>query len=498
MSAIQDPIDVEHFRNLVGRRLGLDFDDAKLGQLGEVLARRIAATGEASSSYLGRLESGLGGPREIEALAGELTVAETYFFRNVDQFHSLTQAALPNRILARAGQRRLSIVSAGCASGEEPYSIAIRVRELAELAGWTVAIKGVDLNAAGLERAKRGRYSPWSLREVPVDVQTRYFVRDGQDLVLDPAVRSMATFEQHNLAEDDPELWGPETHDVVFCRNVHHVPHTAGGAGGGAADRPLPGPRRVPLPGPRRDLAGPLAGLSPAAHPRDVLLREARRRRSGAAARARSPSASRRPPALHLPTPGSTTSAGPPIEFSRSSSRSRRARRLHPPRLHVARAIDLLRHERFAEAQELLGTLPPDTARDPDVLLLNAVLLTHGGDLAQAERLSTALLAADELNAGAHYLMALCRENAGDLRGAAERDQIAAYIDPAFAMPRLHLGLLARRAGDRARARLDLEKALLLIEREDASRLLLFGGGFGREALLALCRAELVSCGGSP
>ena len=108
------------------------------------------------------------------------------------------------------------------------------------------------------------------------------------------------------------------------------------------------------------------------------------------------------------------------------------------------------------------------------------------------------MLQLDQMSAGAHYLLALCREDAGDRSGAVDHNQVAAYLDPAFAMPRLHLGLLARRAGDRARARRELAEALVLLQREDASRLLLFAGGFGREALVALCRAELVSCGGAP
>jgi chemotaxis protein methyltransferase CheR len=108
------------------------------------------------------------------------------------------------------------------------------------------------------------------------------------------------------------------------------------------------------------------------------------------------------------------------------------------------------------------------------------------------------LLKIDELNSGAHYVLALCREGARDQPAAANHDQVAVYLDPAFAMPRLHLGLLARRAGDSGTARRELAQALALLQREDASRLLLFGGGFNREALLGLCRAELIACGGKP
>ena len=146
----------------------------------------------------------------------------------------------------------------------------------------------------------------------------------------------------------------------------------------------------------------------------------------------------------------------------------------------------------------MLAGLPVDSARDPDALLLQAVGLTHGGDLAVAERVCRELLELDEMSAGAHYLMALCREDAGDPRGAAEHDQLAVYLDPGFAMPRLHLGLLARRKGDLAGARRELGEALALLQREEASRLLLYGGGFNREVLLALCRAEILACEGRP
>jgi chemotaxis protein methyltransferase CheR len=101
----------------------------------------------------------------------------------------------------------------------------------------------------------------------------------------------------------------------------------------------------------------------------------------------------------------------------------------------------------------------------------------------------------DELNAGAHYVLALCHEHAGEHDRAAEHDRFATYLDPAFAMPRLHLGLIAKRGGDRATVRHELTQALELLKREDASRLLLFGGGFSREALMAICQSALRECG---
>jgi chemotaxis protein methyltransferase CheR len=174
------------------------------------------------------------------------------------------------------------------------------------------------------------------------------------------------------------------------------------------------------------------------------------------------------------------------------------SRRISAPAWNMATALDLLRKERFTEALTYVRQLPPESGDDPGILLLEAMLLSHGGELVAAAEVCRHLLLIDEMNAGAHYVLALCCENAGDRAAAAEHDRVAVYLDPGFAMPRLHLGLLARRAGDRIAARRELTQALILLKREDASRLLLFGGGFNREALLALCESALRDCGGKP
>ena len=150
----------------------------------------------------------------------------------------------------------------------------------------------------------------------------------------------------------------------------------------------------------------------------------------------------------------------------------------------------LLQDERYADAGAALDRLSPDASADPDALTLRAAVETHRGRLDEAEAACHRLLAADAFSAGAHYLLAMCREAAGDLAAAEHHDQVAIYLDPGFAMAHLHAGLLARRRGDaRAAGRL-LDQALILFQREDDARLLLFGGGFGRASLVALCRTE--------
>jgi chemotaxis protein methyltransferase CheR len=158
--------------------------------------------------------------------------------------------------------------------------------------------------------------------------------------------------------------------------------------------------------------------------------------------------------------------------------------------------LEAVRQERFADALEIIGSLPSDSHEDPDALLLRAVLLTNHGRLDESEEVCRRLLALDELNAGAHYLMALRREHADDSSGAIEHGLTAIYLDPGFAMPHLHLGILAKRSGDAATAQRELGQALILLASEDASRILLFGGGFSRDTLLQLCRTQLRAAGG--
>jgi chemotaxis protein methyltransferase CheR len=124
------------------------------------------------------------------------------------------------------------------------------------------------------------------------------------------------------------------------------------------------------------------------------------------------------------------------------------------------------------------------------------MLLVSTGDVRGAQSLCVELLAVDELNSSAHYIMALCCEHAGDVSEAIEHCQAAAYLDPDFAMPHLQLGRLARRAGDLSTACRELRLALDLIAREDTARILLFGAGFGRDGLRQLCEGEYRASGG--
>jgi chemotaxis protein methyltransferase CheR len=506
--------DVERFRVVVARRLGLQFEDARSGFLGEVLRRRLEATRQACTSYLHDVE-GEDALAELGALAKELTVSETYFFRNIDQFHAFSQHVVPERIRERGPGGRLRLLSAGCASGEEAYSLAITLQETLG-ASRKSSILAVDVNPGILEKARRARFSSWSLRETPPDVQHRWFAPAGRDVVLDESIRTAVKFERHNLAEDDPELWQPEAYDVVFCRNVimYFTPHGARAI----VERIT----RSLAPGGYLFLghAETLRGLSSdfrLCHTHGTFYYQRKRDQELTSQREQSPQWLSETPGRGGPEPSAVPASleEPDTWVDAIRLGAERVQRLtESPQLRaVARTalgpgparqgwnlgppLELLRQERFADALGLVEALPPEATSDPDVLLLQAALLTQSGLLESAQETCRRLLDIDELNAGARYLLALCYEGSGKRRDAVDQDRAAIYLDPEFAMPHVHLGLLARRVRDVRTARREFGQASTLLQREDASRILLFGGGFSRGALITLCRAELLSSGAS-
>ena len=502
MSSQATSRDLQRFRAAITQRIGLQFDDARLGFLGEVLERRLDKLGHSSEAYLWALQREPPNG-EINALARELTVGETYFFRNIEQFRALAEVALPERMSVERTPRTLRLLSAACASGEEPYSMAIVARETVPDASWDILIQAVDLNPSALEKAQRARYSPWALRETPLETQQRWFHADGRELVLDEAVRRAVKFEAANLASDDAWLWQPDTYDVVFCRNVlmYFSPEQMRAAIARIAQSLAPGGFLF------LGHAETLRGVSDEFHLRHTHGTFYYERK----AHTRPSQARPMPPLPRLDAVFTPVAAPSDAWFRAISKATERVAALVPAQVadaapespmprawDVTQALDLLRKERFAEALDHVRAGAQTAERDPTVLLLEATLLTHSGQVKAAEEACRRLLAIDELDAGAHYVLGLCREQSADQEGAGEHYRVAAYLDPEFAMPRLHLGLLARRCGDRNAARRELAQALALLRREAASRLLLFGGGFGREALTVLCESALRECGGRP
>ncbi|MGH7442580.1 MAG: CheR family methyltransferase, partial [bacterium] len=208
------------FKSAVALHLGLRFDDDKLPFLDEILARRVRARGKATSDYLRALIQDGPDPEELDALAEALTVTETYFFRGAEQFEALATEVLPSLRASQGAGRIPRLLSAACASGEEPYSLAILLKERFPDFLQEGTLLAVDMHPAMLKTALAGVYGSWSLRESPSHLRERYFRAAGKKFRLREDVRSAVRFEQRNLADENADLWQEGSLDVIFCRNL--------------------------------------------------------------------------------------------------------------------------------------------------------------------------------------------------------------------------------------------------------------------------------------
>jgi len=207
-------------------QVGLHFPRVRWRDLerGIIAASRESGYAQAED-YIRRLLAAPLTRAQIEMLASHLTVGETYFFREKRSLDILEQQILPELLRARAQtEKHLRIWSAGCCSGEEPYSIAMLLdRLIPDLEKWNVTILATDINPLFLRKAEQGVYGAWSFRDTPGWLKEQYFTkRQDGGFEIQPRIRRMVTFSYLNLAEDAyPSLVNSTNAvDVIFCRNV--------------------------------------------------------------------------------------------------------------------------------------------------------------------------------------------------------------------------------------------------------------------------------------
>ena len=239
MALLLSDVDYTRFRSLIMRRTGLDFPPPRRHDLESGLRHALGQLRDAARhnprparhspppTTLDALYKALAAndPLAWDEIVDALTVCETYFFRNASQFEALRKHVLPELIAERRRQGNLSLRlwSAGCASGEEAYSLAILVRELLpDWQNWQLDILGTDINNRALEQAAHAAYRDWSFREAyALPWRDLYFVRFDTQYHLREDIRTMVRFAWCNLIDDcgtDPFV--TRFVDVILCRNV--------------------------------------------------------------------------------------------------------------------------------------------------------------------------------------------------------------------------------------------------------------------------------------
>ncbi|NOY68573.1 MAG: hypothetical protein GXP53_03650 [Deltaproteobacteria bacterium] len=210
----------------INQYTGLYFPENKHRSLMKGITSAAEALGfEKTDEFIDWLTKGPPSAQTIDALVRFLTIGETYFFRDKNMFQTLKDEIFRGLLThPRKNKKHINIWSAGCASGEEPYSIAILIDQMASaFRGWTVSIIGTDINTEVLEKARKGVYTSWSFRDTPNVILKKYFIsRNNNTFEVKPEIKKRVNFSRLNLMQSDYTgvLNDFLPVDVVLCRNV--------------------------------------------------------------------------------------------------------------------------------------------------------------------------------------------------------------------------------------------------------------------------------------
>jgi len=386
--------------DLVRREAGITMSAAQETSLRAALGR--AAPGLDAESFLRRTNDPVVGRELVLRLIDEVTVKETTFLRDREQLTVIDWHTL-HRSARAAGSDRIRVWSAGCATGEEPYTLALLATEAFAPAEPPVDILGTDISGAALQAAADGRYRERSVRELDPDRRRRYFEYDGTEHVVGPELRRHVRFARHNLTRDSIPPVGETGFDLIVCRNV-------------LIYFDVPTVERV------------LSAFEAAVRPGGTLLIGAADALCGTATR-----------------------------LAASSRRAPR-RGLHMPQIHP---------KKEKPRRRLRALQRVETVRVRDELLEAALAAADGGRRDDALAAAAELLAHNPLDADAYFVRGLVELEGGSAEEAVGSLRRALYVDASFALAAFTLGRAHDALGDGASAKRAYAQALRTIDPDD-------------------------------
>jgi chemotaxis protein methyltransferase CheR len=216
MANVVPPALIRQASAMIEKRIGIAVHTQFRGALDEIL---LSLSGGDVAAFIEALDTSREAGPDWEALVDALTIGETYFLRDKNHFRLMRKNIFPAIINKHRNQGDLTINvwSLGCATGEEPYSLAITLSELLpDINNWTIRLLGTDINGKSLHTARRGVYRKWAFRHTDLDFQRTYFDPVPKGLQIRPFVREMVSFQHANLFTPTPSL----QFDLVLCRHV--------------------------------------------------------------------------------------------------------------------------------------------------------------------------------------------------------------------------------------------------------------------------------------
>lgn len=207
-------------RDIIRDYCGLYFDDSSKYLVEKRLSRRVMGHHlDDFRDYYRYLRYDRRSAEELSEIMDILTVNETYFFREQNQLKAFSEEILEELKDTNSAAKTLRIWSAGCSTGEEPYTIAMLINEMGSLRGWDIEVYGSDINQRVLQTARRGVYRKNSFRTTEPYFLNKYFVEeDGSSRIID-AVKKNVNFSYLNLLDNYKAKFMGKM-DVIFCRNV--------------------------------------------------------------------------------------------------------------------------------------------------------------------------------------------------------------------------------------------------------------------------------------
>lgn len=429
------PLLLARLNGFIETLMGLHFPSARLGDLDRGIC---AAAGEFGfnnvETFIEWLLSSDLSQSQVKTLAGHLTVGETYFFRDKNVFEIFEAQLLPEILDSRRGrEQNLRIWSAGCSSGEEPYSIAILLaRILPDLNDWNISILATDIAPLSLKKASAGVYREWSFRDTPRWVKDGYFKRTNHEFEISSHIKQMVRFSCLNLAEDPYPAMINATNamDIIFCRNVlmyfsrdraKKVIHNLSRClvdGGWLVVSPVdnPGAELQSL-------------LNPVHFPGATLYKKGAKREDKSTRSVSMPGGPKQLPKSTVLITNKTTT-------------------------HTARP----------RLQETVPPVPGHAMPDIGSLANQARQLADQGKLGDALALCEGAIKYDKLNPTHHYLQATILQEMGRAGDAAAALQRALYIDQDFIIAHFALGHLMQGQGNCKTAAKHLDKACSLLK----------------------------------
>lgn len=462
-------------------RTGLSFPRPKWKTLAKSIAAAARETGfNEPGGYAQKILADPSPAELLEPLVGHLTIGETYFLRDKHTFQALQDHIIRGLIdHPRRPEQTLRFWSAGCATGEEAYSIAILLDRMgSRLNGWGIHILGTDVNRKFLKIAEQGVYTQWSMRETPESMIRTYFIpHEDRRFEILPRIRDQVCFTRLNFAEPDYRkiLGCPKPMDVIFCRNVlmYHD----------AISRQHVINRLIDLleengwliTGPAESGFVNSPALTPVRFPNATFFRKGPARKEE-----KYPLSYAKRQTLEQ-SPGNPNAAD---QRSSSATHNRRITDTRPikapfvPHTYEDAASDYDKGRYRASADKLHRMLSNGLARNGAFLMRTdaMVLLTRCyanlGELNSAKYWCRAAIETEKLNPDLYFLLAGIYQAENTQEAAIRALKQSLYLDPDFIMAHFQLGFLLKQEGRLADSRRRFSNALALLKAKDPEEIL--------------------------